>query len=170
VKRLITLGALLPLTLMMLSCEEDVPDYAGDIADVYIVESMTFDGEMLSLTSLALEHALFVKLTREDTQLFMNSDDACDDLDYFVFSAEAGEALAFNDDYDYWDNWNPGLDWTCPTTGDYYFVIEELWEDQSGNYSVSVNVTTGLPKAGSAPTNKQKFESQRSKLRDTFFN
>lgn len=281
---------LLPLVLLMISCEEEVPDYAADIIDTYIIESMTYEGETFDLTTLTLEDAAFVKITRDDVELYMNSDDPCDDDyemesdeiegvtetsilymdgsiddysfddgklviensgdiivlaaytelfppamwtdpslltndtyepnddftmatpiaaggtvqnhflaacgedDIFVFSAIAGKnyymgtstltafdldlamylytgagvELAYNDDYEPTLGWNPGLDWTCPTTGDYYFKISGLSEDETGPYSVSVVETSGLLKMPAAPV--EKVKSEKLKLRDLVFN
>ena len=96
----------------------------------------------------------------------------CDEVDYFMFTAiadtsyslrtttplgseldltlalynGAGDLMDENDDLAYPDL-NPGLDWTCPTTGDYYIKIGNLWGDQHGDYSIFVTVFYGLLKA-----------------------
>ncbi len=290
-KQLIGLMVLLSFTLVFLGCEEEIPDYAGDIINTYIVESMTVDGENFVLTEYAPEYALFIKINRDNTQLFANSEDFCDenyqietdeidgvtetailymdgssidyrfeggnliiedggdviilseygetfpppvwtdpslltndtyepndistmataiaaggtvqnhylarcnDVDYFVFTAisgttyflgtttvsgspldltltlysGAGEQLAYSDDYYYGGDLNPGLDWICPRTGDYYFMVKGFWDNDYGNYSVFVNLSTGLLKPAIEPQDKQPVEPVSDRARKAFF-
>ena len=290
-KQWIKMMGLIPLAVMMLSCEEEVPDYAADIINTYIVESMVSGGATYDFTNLALEEAFFVKITRDEVIFYENSDDPCDDdyeietneiegvtetailyaddtqddyslengnlriedgadviilaeytsqvppavwtdpslltndtyepddsftfataiaaggtvqnhylaecgdQDFFVFSAIAGtryfigtttpgepildleltlysgtnNELDYSDDYNY-PNLNPGLDWTCPTSGDYYFVIDGFWDDEVGAYSVYVTITTGLLKTAGEPVEKQPRSQNKISPRDIFFN
>lgn len=120
---------------------------------------------------------------------------ACGDLDYFVFSAlagtsyylstttpagseldltmslvtGAGDELIYIDDYAMSD-YNPGIDWTCDNSGDYYFVIDQSWEGQVGNYSVSVVEGQGLLKPLATPEGKKPRAEKSYRLIDRFFN
>jgi len=107
----------------------------------------------------------------------------CDDADYYIFEALAGtsyiisakkgvgtsvdltislynlsgDSVAYNDDKTS-TNVDPELDWTCPVTGDYYFVVKKYWDyldpgnsldDEKGSYTVQIEVTKGLAPGGS---------------------
>lgn len=102
----------------------------------------------------------------------------CDDEDYFIFEAlqgtayiieastpagssldltislfsATGDSVAYNDDQST-TNVDPELEWTCETTGDYYFIVKKYWDyldpgnsldDERGAYTASVDVTKGL--------------------------
>lgn len=99
----------------------------------------------------------------------------CDDEDFFIFEAlastiyvieakaengsdidltislfsENGIMVDYNDDQTT-TNVDPKLTWTCPVSGDYYFIIKKYWDyldpgnsadDEKGAYTVSVDVT-----------------------------
>ena len=117
----------------------------------------------------------------------------CEDIDYFMFPAVAGtrymlatttpteseldlfmtlydasgNELESNDDWDYPD-YNPGILWTCPATGDYYFLIEPLWDDESGNYSVSVVESTGLVKTVAGESVEKTQPESKLNISDLF--
>ncbi len=119
----------------------------------------------------------------------------CEDKDYFIFSAVSGTSykiatstpegsnldltltlssgagveLGYNDDYAFPDL-NPGLDWTCEVSGDYYFLIDGFWDDEAGNYSVSVNISTTLQRTSSAPEEKKHRKVEKIRLGDLLFN
>ena len=119
----------------------------------------------------------------------------CEDKDYFIFSAVSGTSykiatstpegsnldltltlssgagveLGYNDDYAFPDL-NPGLDWTWEVSGDYYFLIDGFWDDEAGNYSVSVNISTTLQRTSSAPEEKKHRKVEKIRLGDLLFN
>ncbi len=286
-KQWLILMLILPMAVMLVSCEEEVPDYAADIINTYIVESITEYEETFDLTALPLEESLFIVITRDEIRIYQNDEDhclatyeieteeisgvtetailymddsadnysfengklrvdddgdivilaeytdtfpppawtdpsllnndtyepnneftmataiaaggtvqnhylaECDEKDYFMFNAESGtsyslgtttpfgssldleltlytgsaDSIDYNDDYNY-PNLNPGLDWTCPATGDYYFLIQSLWGDEFGDYSVSVNVLEGLLKTSFEIVEKQQIRQEKSRLYD----
>ncbi|HEX2612339.1 MAG TPA: hypothetical protein VHO02_01945 [Fibrobacteria bacterium] len=89
------------------------------------------------------------------------------DKDYYKFKAEAGETylirtrytsdstdtkmslwdfagddvdpLDQNDDIDEdGEDYNAGIEWTCETSGTYYFIVSGFEDDEEGSYKVSV--------------------------------
>jgi len=288
------LVVLLPLAFFMLSCEEDDPNYAADIINTYILESVTELGMTEDLTDVALEDAVFIEITRDDVYFYANDYDHCDanydtdyvdsfeidevtetsivytdgtndsyriedgkliittegdiavlavyddaippavwsdpnlltndtyesdnsfalataiaaggtvqnhylgeceDQDYYMFTAESGSIytlatttaetsdldltltlydannneLDFADDINYPINKNPRLEWTCPASGDYYFVVEGFSEWEFGDYSVSVVIATGLTKAPAPSGENKTRDYQRTNLKKFSF-
>ncbi len=120
---------------------------------------------------------------------------ACGDQDFFKFSAIQGVSyklgtttpsessldmeitlaspfaveLESNDDYDF-PNLNPGLDWTCPESGDYFFLLEGLYLEEVGNYFISVVEQQGLPKATGVSAVKEKPEYLKYRFSGNLFN
>ena len=127
----------------------------------------------------------------------------CDDNDFFIFEAldstiyiiEAEAApgtdidltlslfsgqglIAYNDDQVPTTNVDPKIEWTCPSTGDYYFVVKKYWDyldpddssdDEKGAYDISVDVTKGLLKAPSPEIIKVQKPVQAIRLFHNFF-
>lgn len=94
---------------------------------------------------------------------------ACDDQDYFMFTAAAGatyliessttdadidpELELYNSsqtmidyDSDSGVDWNFSLTWTCQTTGTYYFMVESWLNFDVGDYTVSLTQAPTLAK------------------------
>ncbi len=126
----------------------------------------------------------------------------CDDEDYFIFEAlggtiyiiEAEAAIgtdidltlslyssdsleAYNDDQSTSDR-DPKLEWFCPNTGDYYFIIKKYWDyldpgnsldDEKGEYTISVDVTKGLVQAHQPEIIKLHPPVQTARLSYSFF-
>ncbi|MBT4034940.1 MAG: hypothetical protein HOB84_14335 [Candidatus Marinimicrobia bacterium] len=84
---LLKLLIIMPIALFVLSCEEETPDYAADIINTYILESIEFMGETLDFTDLPLEGAMLVKITRDEAITYENDEDHCDD----TYSEESDE-------------------------------------------------------------------------------
>ena len=91
----------LSIVFFVFSCEEETPDYAADIINTYILESVDFLGTTIDLTDLPLEEALFVKITRDELITYENDEDHCED----TYTEEQDEidgvtetAILFTDD------------------------------------------------------------------------
>ena len=119
---------------------------------------------------------------------------ACGDEDYFMFSASAGVSYIMetispldqfldltlalysgngsllDTDDDGGTDFNPSLYWTCQTSGDYYFVIEGFWDDDIGNYSVSVIESSALVKPIVVPEIKRARPEKKIRLSELLFN
>jgi len=119
---------------------------------------------------------------------------ACNDLDYFMFSANSGthyilettsplnadldleltlysaSGSEIDSDDDSGTDYNPSLYWTCQTSGDYYFLLDGFWDDEVGYYSVSVSTSTTLQRASSAPEEKKHRNVEKMRLSDLLFN
>lgn len=89
------------LVFMLPGCEEEVPDYAGDILGIYIAESVTYMGETIDLTDQPIEASLIVEITRSQLIAYENDDDYCEDT-YTVSSDEIDgvteSAILFTDE------------------------------------------------------------------------
>jgi len=289
-KNLVKLLIILPIALFVLSCEEETPDYAADIINTYILESLEYMGETYDFTDQPIEAAMLLKITREEVIIYENDEDhcedtyteesdeidgvtetailftdgseteysitdgklrlvddgdiiilaayngtvpppvwtnpslltndtyepnneislattiaaggtiqnhymgACGDEDYFMFSAVSGityimETTAPLDEYldltltlysgagtwldsddDSGTDLNPSLYWTCQTSGDYYFAIEGFWDDDIGNYSVSVVESSALVKPTVLPEEKRTRVANKISLSELLFN
>ena len=287
---LLKLLIIMPIALFVLSCEEETPDYAADIINTYILESIEYMGETFDFTDLPIEDAMLVKITRDEAITYENDEDhcedtyseesdeidgvtetailftdgseteysitggklrlvedgdviilaayngtvppaswtdpslltndtyepnneiatatsiaaggtiqnhylgACGDEDYFMFSASAGVSYIMetispldqfldltlalysgngsllDTDDDGGTDFNPSLYWTCQTSGDYYFVIEGFWDDDIGNYSVSVIESSALVKPIVVPEIKRARPEKKIRLSELLFN
>jgi len=127
----------------------------------------------------------------------------CDDEDYFIFEAldstkyiiEAsavgntdidltlslysfsGDLVDYNDDQTT-SNVDPKLEWICPGTGDYYFVVKKYWDyldpgnsldDEKGSYTVSVDVTKNLIKPATPEVVKMPRPQRSTPILHRFF-
>lgn len=116
----------------------------------------------------------------------------CDDVDYFMFAAQAGISYIMEttttdypdldmtltlysgngseiaSDDDSGTGWNPNLSWTCEVSGDYYFVVEGYWFGEYGAYSVSVMETQGLVKR-TVPVEQKKLKLSDRACPSDFF-
>ncbi len=127
----------------------------------------------------------------------------CDDEDYFVFEtltgtsyvieidaatgtkidltislySVAGDLVGFSDDQSA-TNVDPLLEWTCPDSSDYYFVVKKYWDyldpgnsldDEKGAYTVSVDVTKNLHSSPYSNIYKQRSMPPSTRTPAKFF-
>ena len=78
-KYLISLLLVISTTLFIGGCEEEAEDYAADIINTYIVESIEYMGETFDLSGLPLEDAMLLKITRDEAITYENDEDHCED-------------------------------------------------------------------------------------------
>jgi len=81
-----------------------------------------------------------------------------------------GNGMLVDSDDDGGTDFNPSLYWTCQTSGDYYFVIEGFWDDDIGNYSVSVIESSALVKPIVVPEIKRARPEKKIRLSELLFN
>ncbi len=119
---------------------------------------------------------------------------ACNDLDYFMFSAISGtnyiletttplnadldleltlysaSGSEIDSDDDSGADYNPSLYWTCQASGDYYFLLDGFSDEEAGAYSISVIISTDLQKLVSMPEEKKHRDAPPARLSDYLFN
>jgi len=78
-RNLLNLLIILPMVFVVLGCEEEAPDYAADIINTYIIESMEFMGETIDASDWPIEDALLIKITRDELIIYENDDNHCED-------------------------------------------------------------------------------------------
>ena len=78
-KYLIRLLLATSAALLIIGCEEEAEDYAADIINTYIVESIEFMDETIDLSDFPVEDALLVKITRDEAITYENDEDHCED-------------------------------------------------------------------------------------------
>jgi hypothetical protein len=64
-----------------------------------------------------------------------------------LYGVEGSNLIQLSSNDDGGSDLNARIQWTCPTSGTYYFSIEGFDEYESGNYGVSVSTSAGLTKA-----------------------
>lgn len=288
-KYLISILMAIFASFLIVGCEEEAEDYAADIINTYIIESIEFMGETFDFSDLPIEDAKLLKITRDEAITYDNAEDHCEDTyimnveeiegvtatvilfadgseleysivdgklrivdagdvimlaayngvvppaswtdpslltndtyepnneistattiapggtiqnhymgdcgdeDYFMFSAiagrnyimetnsplndildltlllYAGNGTLLDSDDDSGTNYHPSLYWTCQVSGDYYFVIEGFWDDDIGNYSVSVVESNLLAKPAVIHEEKKERINKNIKLGDILF-
>jgi hypothetical protein len=81
----------------------------------------------------------------------------------------SGNGTLLDSDDDSGTDYNPSLYWTCQLSGDYYFVIEGFWSDDTGDYSVSVVESSLLPKPSVTPEKKKERTDETFWFRTLLF-
>lgn len=99
------------------------------------------------------------------------------DLTLSLYSAD-GDSVGYNDDQTA-TNVDPKLEWTCPASGNYYFIVKKYWDyldpgnssdDVRGDYTISVDVTKALLKTHPTEIFKRYRPAQSNHQRHKFFN
>ncbi len=86
-KYMISLLLVISTILFIGGCEEDTEDYAANIINTYIFESIEFMGTTFDFSEDPMEDAMLVKITRDEVITYENDEDHCEDT-YTIVSDE----------------------------------------------------------------------------------
>ena len=100
---------LLAVTLLLLiACEEEVPDYAGDLVGLYRVVQVESEGLEFDLSSDPIESAWFIELTLDEFITHKNDETICLDeyeTEHDGLDGVTASSILFTDDYSYEYHW-----------------------------------------------------------------